>query len=543
MKRVARLEIGVIIALWAGIYVWGLGAAHIDYSIEALRAVVARTMMENHQWMVPHYRGTLYLAKPPLMNWAIAAFSLPWGRVTEASARLPSVLSVLGLALALRFWARRWGRPRGGFYAAVLLLLLPLVFEKGTRAEIDMNLTLWVGLSLLCLFDGMEQRRQGRSGRGWTLAAYGFLTLAFLSKGPPALLFFLGTWLTYQTIQGWKTVRIAHHLLGWCIALAGVGLWLGPVILSVGWETFWSTFQNEALGRVVEASKTNQAPFYFYPISLLGGALPAVVFLPWLRGFGAEDKLKRVLWFSGCWIGSALVLFSLVAGKESRYLLPVYPAIALLGGFAFERFLDQIQSEDKGRLGRILLAGFAVGVVICGPALGIAQRKMNPDLTALGVVWAVLWSLSGAFSLVFQKRRNWRFAVAVLAAALLAAKGFHMTAYVPDRNARKSPKQLCQQIHQRVPAGTSVDLIDIDKTYIDFYLERPYRYSPNMEAFLDRSLPEGPYYLLLRDKDSAAEFLSRLEQRATIRESQPVFQGERRFLLITVDRLSSRARS
>jgi 4-amino-4-deoxy-L-arabinose transferase-like glycosyltransferase len=60
-------------------------------------------MVRGGSWIAPQYLGYTYAEKPPLQLWAVALASLPSGRVSEASARLPSALAAIGAVLLTFF--------------------------------------------------------------------------------------------------------------------------------------------------------------------------------------------------------------------------------------------------------------------------------------------------------------------------------------------------------------------------------------------------------------------------------------------------------
>ena len=75
-------------------------------------AQVAREMLESGDWLVLRVNGEPYLEKPPLLFWAIAAVSVPFGDITETTARIPSILAGLGTVvltylIATRLFGRR----------------------------------------------------------------------------------------------------------------------------------------------------------------------------------------------------------------------------------------------------------------------------------------------------------------------------------------------------------------------------------------------------------------------------------------------------
>ena len=89
----------VLIALWAALYLPGLGGPELKGE-EGRRVLPAIEMLKSGEWILPEMEGQPYVRKPPLINWAVAASISAMGRVSEFSVRLPSALSVLGLALA-----------------------------------------------------------------------------------------------------------------------------------------------------------------------------------------------------------------------------------------------------------------------------------------------------------------------------------------------------------------------------------------------------------------------------------------------------------
>ncbi len=101
----------VVIAVWAAIYFPGLGTLEIKGE-EGRRILPAVTMLQTGNFLVPQVGSDPYFRKPPLINWLVAASFKLTGRHNEWSARLPSVLCVLAVALAFVTIARgeRWAR-------------------------------------------------------------------------------------------------------------------------------------------------------------------------------------------------------------------------------------------------------------------------------------------------------------------------------------------------------------------------------------------------------------------------------------------------
>src|SRR2546429_3634380 len=84
-------------------------------SDEARFALLAQDVLDHGRWLVAEIRGRYYLNKPQLFFWAVAATALPFGRVTEASAALPALVSSLcGVAGAVAVGRLFWG---GAYWA------------------------------------------------------------------------------------------------------------------------------------------------------------------------------------------------------------------------------------------------------------------------------------------------------------------------------------------------------------------------------------------------------------------------------------------
>ena len=123
---------------------------------EPREAIVAYTMLESGNWVLPLNYGTDMPYKPPFLYWCIAVFSALLGGVTEFSSRLPSAVFFLAmLGVFFRFFAERKG-TKTAFLASVLLLSSFEVHRAAVACRVDM-----VQLALV----GSSHRRKGRSVR------------------------------------------------------------------------------------------------------------------------------------------------------------------------------------------------------------------------------------------------------------------------------------------------------------------------------------------------------------------------------------------
>src|SRR6266850_4589005 len=95
----------IVLAVWAAIYLPGLGSLEIKGE-EGRRILPAITMLDTGNYLVPQVGSEPYFRKPPLVNWLVAASFKLTGHRNEWTARLPSALCVLAVALAFIIVAR-----------------------------------------------------------------------------------------------------------------------------------------------------------------------------------------------------------------------------------------------------------------------------------------------------------------------------------------------------------------------------------------------------------------------------------------------------
>lgn len=175
-----------VVCFWAALYLPCLGTLPFKNE-EGRRTLPAMAMIETGNWIVPSVGGEAYFRKPPLFNWCIALAIQLTGQVNEWSARLPSAVATLLLALGLFEFTRRWLGTMLALTAVVMLLVNATMLEKGRQAELEGIMIATYGLAFLAWVHG---ELHGERFKHWLLSGL-FLGPALLTKGPlPTLVFF-----------------------------------------------------------------------------------------------------------------------------------------------------------------------------------------------------------------------------------------------------------------------------------------------------------------------------------------------------------------
>ena len=147
------------VAAWCVfLFLYGLNAGPL-YRTESLRAIIGRECLHG-QWLYPVLYGEPFLTKPPGHYAAIGLCSLPFGEVSAASARLPSVFAATLAVVLMHGMFRRVLGEQAALLVAFLLPCSVLWLDKVPSAEIDMTLVGWVTASLVLFHRAIEVESQ-----------------------------------------------------------------------------------------------------------------------------------------------------------------------------------------------------------------------------------------------------------------------------------------------------------------------------------------------------------------------------------------------
>lgn len=339
----------LILPAWCGLlFYYGLVPAEL-WRTESLRAIIAEGMLRTGDWIVPTLYGEPLLTKPPGMYIAIALCSLPWGEVTELSARLPSAIAAsVAVFLFYRLFARNLGRT-AGLFAGLILPMSVVFLDKAPAAEIDMLQVAWVVASLMCFLRALEAVEDNAAfGQQlcWWLGALFCVAGGFLTKWTAPVFFYLTVgsmlWWRGRLRLLWSLQHLVSIALASCVCLA----WVAAVVHQVGLEFFVNSVLAEALPRLwVPASNPQHQRLSFllgalaYPFWILVTAAPWSIVALWSfkRGFASlwDDRGRRLLVLLHCWAWPNLLFWTLMADHTPRYAMPLCPAIAGLAALVF----------------------------------------------------------------------------------------------------------------------------------------------------------------------------------------------------------------
>ncbi|MEA9567233.1 glycosyltransferase family 39 protein [Polynucleobacter sp. AP-Nickl1-40-C4] len=321
--------------LWFGT----LNYRHLIPSDEGRYAEIAREMLVTGDWITPRYNGYKYFEKPPLQAWATAAAFQAFG-IGDWQARLWTALTGFLTILLVGFTGARIFNARAGWLAAVVLASSPMWIISGHFNSLDMGLSSFL-VAALCSLLLAQTSHNKNNCRNWMWACWIFMALATLSKGVigvaiPAMVFIaysISTW-------DWKIWARLRLFSGTILFLAITAPWF-VLVAQRNPEFLEFFFIHEHLQRFTQDDHSRNGPIYYFVPLLLIGLLPWILQVP---GAFAQAWSERRCEFSAgwllvCWFAVIFAFFSVSHSKLPGYIIPVFPALALIIGNRLDRLL------------------------------------------------------------------------------------------------------------------------------------------------------------------------------------------------------------
>jgi 4-amino-4-deoxy-L-arabinose transferase-like glycosyltransferase len=359
-----RAALGVILLAAAGAWLALAGFRPLFNPDEGRYAEIPREMLASGDWVIPHLDGLVYIEKPPLQYWATAvAFELfgpsDWSaRLYTALCGLATVL--ITAALALRLWG-----GAAAWRSAIMLGTSLMVMLMSHQLTLDMSLTLFTTATFAAFLRAQEEGIHPGGRRAWMALAWASMAGALLTKGLVAgvlpVLSLAAYSLLHRDVKPW--MRLAPFT-GGALLIALALPWF--VLIQHRLPSFFDFFiVREHFQRYLTLVEARYEPWWFFIEVLALGSLPWIA--PAVRALASGWRpsvpagrfdVRRFLWVFSIVV---LVFFSASDSKLIPYILPMFPAMALLAASAPE---PRLRADLRATGAGLLLAGVALAVAI-----------------------------------------------------------------------------------------------------------------------------------------------------------------------------------
>ena len=480
MDRISTKQVWWLLIAIALIWFANLEYRTLIKPDEGRYAEIPREMVASGDWVTPRLNELKYFEKPPLQYWATATAYTLFGEHQWTSRLWAGLTGFAGILLVWFAGLRLLGREAAG-YAALLLSSSLLYVLMGHINTLDMGVTFFLTLGIVGLLLGQAQADRKKQ-RNWMMLAWAGLALAVLSKGLMGLVLPGAALFIYCVVQrDFGVLKRMHWLPGLAVFFVITVPWF-VLVMQANPEFFERFFIYEHYTRFTTKTHGRYQPWYYFIPILLAGALPWTVLMfdsmfrsvmERGRGRSLPDKTFNTERFLLIWAVFIYVFFSVSGSKLPSYLLPMFPALALLMG---KRIAEM--------RGRVLLWQVApaipVALLLLGLALNVGKFADTPNQAELyphygpWLVVAALVSLAGLLAgMLLLWREKKPVAVMVLALSALLSAQIGLSGYETVARER-SAKHIAEAIRGEVKADVPFYSVLTYEQTLPFYLKRTF---------------------------------------------------------------------
>ncbi|MDD4181098.1 MAG: glycosyltransferase family 39 protein [Victivallaceae bacterium] len=532
----------LLLLLYSGIIFFiNIHSGGIYSAQEGRAAIVARNMIESGDYSKIVIKGEPENEKPIFTYWLYALSGKVFG-VNEFSVRLPSVLAAL-ISIFCAAWLgmRIYGRTTGYISGYVLSTTFGFV-NLGRIARIDIVLCAFYIIAMVFLYEGYFRHRRANA---WLYLFYLAISLSIAVKGPVTV-FLAGLTVLILIIMEWD-VRKSLKMLWELKPISGIIIGLA---ICVPWlifecsrsnENFFSDFfwvQNidRFLGVQTTFCEGKRKSFFYYFPKLFAMALPWSLFvIPLLWQYRrAWRSLRHETWFLLIWFFAILGFFSFSFIKRGDYILPLFPALAILiaryVALEIEKNYHISRHWKKIWIALAALTGVAWIGIIFNWFTNLAEMIINDEIPHLaardgmvfrdyleifsGSPWLTLILVAIALAVLFLlgkqlQKGNMSNAFGIFMVVLLMIFCFYYLCLDPISNRKRTTKEFCLRIQPLLPSDAVIGYVGSWVDEAVFFVNRDYERC-GMQDVYDSETKSFKFKYIISDSDFYRETMSKI---------------------------------
>lgn len=436
-----------------------LGSLPLFDPDEPVYAETAWEMLQSQDFISPRIYGDFWYDKPPMYYWLVAGSFKLFG-VGEFAARFPSALLAVIGAIVVYLSGRKLFNDRAGLLSALILTTSLEYFYLSNAAVTDMTLTFFLTAALLSFLHKHYYM------------FYGWIALAVMTKGPVGIVLCGGIVGLYLLCTGnlglFKRIKVYRGLtLFAVIALP----WYLMMFYYHGMD-FVDTFLGfHNITRFLQPEHSSGTLWYYYIPVLIFGFFPWTPFMiqavcAALRENG-QNRNHSI--FLVIWATVIFLFFTLSQTKLISYILPMYPPLALLVGWYF----DKVWREKDYRVLKWFAGNLTLLVTILELALFYAGKEVTSKLFFPVQVTAVMFILVAAVVWWMSYRQNFRGIFCANVISMLAFITILMTQLFPAVVPVFSAKSFVNDFRQHYDGKSPVYVANFYRPSFIFYSGLP----------------------------------------------------------------------
>jgi len=430
MKKINYVLIALLL-FSALLFFYQLGAPSVWDNDEGQLLGSSVEMLKSGEFLTPHLNSEVYFHKPPFMAWLTSIVFWLFGFSEFAGRSWAAVCGVGGVYVTYLFGKKLYSE-RVGLLSALVLATSGLYFALSRMALVDIMLCFFITLSLYLFYSGYKEPEKS----GWFYGSYASMALGTMTKGPLGLVIPAISILIFLMLEKrLDFIFKMRPLKGLLIYLLIASPWFIIETIRQGTYFIDIIFGLYLFNIYTKPLQQHPGPVYYYLIIVL------LTMLPW-SGFLISALFKKPQGLLLSWAGIMFLIFSTAATKVPGYILPAFPALALITG----KYLNDVL-EGKNRktfFAGLLFAGVLVLLlIIAGNYISIPAEYLG----ALATLKILLYfMLAGALlALVFQFIRP-LYSIYAWAGILVVFFLALVTVFLPLAEGQKYTKDFARKI-------------------------------------------------------------------------------------------------
>lgn len=352
--------IALLLSITAFALLWKLGAGSLAAWDEAIYAQVSKEMVRGGDWLTLHWQYRPWFEKPPLFMWITALFYRLFG-VSEFWARAPSAISGITLIWATYLIGKYLYGKWVGLLAALILLTCYHFLSFSRFGTMDVMLALFTYMAVYAYL------RVNNGNQRWWYLVWASCALALMVKGaggiiaPAAILLALAFDKRLSA-----AIRSSNFWQGVLQALLIIAPWHILMYVWYGRDFIAEYIGYHVIARSTSTLEGNASSYFYYVGKLVDGFFPWCLLVPFavvsiIRRNKTEQSRSWILLLLSALV---FVLYTLIPTRRPWYVIPLYPALAILIAVFIGRLYHHYQSRPVYR--RIVTAACLLLIMVGG---------------------------------------------------------------------------------------------------------------------------------------------------------------------------------
>jgi 4-amino-4-deoxy-L-arabinose transferase-like glycosyltransferase len=427
MRPFILKRISILFLICCALFLLGNNLFSLTDPDEVFYSLTAKEMAAKNEWLTPFIFGQPQFEKPPLIYWLLEIAFKTFGESPFSARLFPAVFATLGVMAVYFLGLMGFKDERKAFLSALVLATCAFYAGMGKTVFTDMVFSVFILGALTMFMLGFTGRR--RQGIGF-IGFYIFCALATLTKSPIGLLIPQAAVILFLLYQ-----RQINFLKNWWVP-TGVLLYL---VLALPWYVYiydqygrafiQEFFYNDHWRRLLAAEHRGNDHWFFYPMTMVAGLFPWSLFLlaAWVDLFKRLKSSVTVIdYLCLSWILAVLMVFQMAHSKLASYILPLFPALALMTGNFLGNGLSHIQ--DRKKIQNLLCVSFSL-LAVLGMAVMIGHKFYRHYISSLFPMYFLSGSLIALWGIGITLALKDRFQTALYVLALSLCPVF-LTAFM-----------------------------------------------------------------------------------------------------------------